>query len=356
MVAGPSWASSHPSELTEEQQQIMRIRNSSSTYVARPDILLLTDAWGGHSGARYSDQLREHGIQSLPIPKHTTATLQPLDVTFFRQYKKFWKMISAAALHLGMVQEITSRAGVINMHSLMWDQFGSPRYRDMLLWAWRHTDPGFTHDELEHGHPPAMVDDIQFDLGRNSSCAVEGCKHAAFVRCSHCGKMLCLRHFLDRTCFHHRNETAAQSLPTTSTTSRPDDSSDGSGGSAGSAGIAVGAVAGVAGASVVSGSAIASSVATGSAVVAGGITIGQTINAVKPTHQEAGGSRQEKMPLIGYSAARPEEVFIQHPSFNFKELVRDDEQYVMPSRIDAEPIEVVGLPELTAGNKNFNQL
>lgn len=32
------------------------------------------------------------------------------------------------------------------------------------------------------------------------------CNHPAFIRCAHCGRVLCLEHFLERTCFHSPSE------------------------------------------------------------------------------------------------------------------------------------------------------
>lgn len=86
-VAGLSWASSHPSNLTDEQRQILAMRNRSDQYIARPDLLLLSDSWRGHSSERFDSHLSHKRIQRLKIPEHTTSKLQPLDVGFFRQYK-----------------------------------------------------------------------------------------------------------------------------------------------------------------------------------------------------------------------------------------------------------------------------
>lgn len=109
---------------------------------------------------------------------------------------------------------INSRDGIINIHSLVWNQFGSENYTDELRFAWQHTDPSWSYDEMRVRPKPICVLEIQFDFdvsrcqhqehGSNSTC-----RQPAFVRCSHCGKVLCLKHFLDRLCFHDVTEERA---------------------------------------------------------------------------------------------------------------------------------------------------
>ena len=165
-LAGPSWASSGEA-MNEEQRAIIAIRNSSSAYVPRPDLLLLADSWGGHSNVELVRDLRMRRVQMLEIPRHTTCDLQPLDVGFFRQHKKFVKRIFEAAIYANLLKNVTSREGIINMQGLVWNQFSSPRYRDMILWAWRHTDEDFSSEELSNGSPPFLVQDIAANVTRS---------------------------------------------------------------------------------------------------------------------------------------------------------------------------------------------
>lgn len=59
---------------------------------------------------------------------------------------------------------------------------------------------------------PLVVKEISFGYERKyrSVCEVEGCYNRTFIRCAHCGKHLCLHHFMKRTCFHdsRSNENA----------------------------------------------------------------------------------------------------------------------------------------------------
>jgi len=46
------------------------------------------------------------------------------------------------------------------MHSLIWDQFNSEAYTDMLRYSWRHTDPAYSAEELAAQPVPPMVQEI----------------------------------------------------------------------------------------------------------------------------------------------------------------------------------------------------
>lgn len=137
----------------------------------------------------------------MRIPKHTTDQVQPLDVTFNRQYKILANRINDRANMENQADRIQSRDGIINFQSLMWNQLSSPAYRDMIRYAWHSTDPEFVNEELDIWRPP-MVNQIQFHLNRTTRCEVTNCTEHAFIRCSYCGKYLRFVHFLDRVCFH----------------------------------------------------------------------------------------------------------------------------------------------------------
>ena len=181
---------------------------ASKDCLEKPDVLLIHDSWSGQTSDSLRRALQLGRIRSLIIPPHTTAVLQPLDVTFNRQYKKFAKRITEEALYARTVRNITDRDGVINMHSLIWNQFSAPAYQDLLRYAWHNTDTGFSPAELAVGPPPRTVQDIQFSFNASSRCQVDNCTAHAFIKCAHCGKLLCLHHFLERECFHNEETNA----------------------------------------------------------------------------------------------------------------------------------------------------
>lgn len=189
---------------------VLARRRPSKCY-KKPHTLLLADAWAGQTRALEEEEDSSRGIEYLEIPKLTTKYIQPLDMGFNLQYKKFVKRIFEAALdpESGVpIGEITSRSGVINTHSLVWNQFASENYTDLIRYAWHNTDTHWSADELSRPPPPRTVIKIQFDFPE-TKCQHPNCSRSAFIRCSHCGKILCAKHFLERVCFHEHNEQRA---------------------------------------------------------------------------------------------------------------------------------------------------
>lgn len=183
-----------------------------------PHSLLIVDSWSGQTSEALIDHLQRRGIDFLIIPKLTTKFIQPLDVGFNLQHKKFLKRIYEAALDPSSgvsISSLDSRDGLINAHSLIWNQFGSESYTDMIRHSWHNTDPHYSLDELSRRPPPRGVIDIQFTFDQ-TRCQHHDhetnttCSRPAFLKCSHCGKILCLKHFLDRVCFHESNEDRAR--------------------------------------------------------------------------------------------------------------------------------------------------
>lgn len=170
----------------------------------KPEVLLLGDSWSGQTTASVQNKLKFIRAKFLQIPKHTTSQIQPLDVAFNRQYKIFVGEIVEQARREGLMDLVTLREGIINMHSLIWDQFQSPAYRDMLRAAWHNTDPAYDIEELGR-NPPARVNEIQFVFDKPQECEIANCTHQAFIRCAHCGKHMCLSHFLSRVHNHIDN-------------------------------------------------------------------------------------------------------------------------------------------------------
>lgn len=110
----------------------------------KPHTLLIADSFTGQSGPTARNELTTRGVEFLQIPPGTTKYIQPLDFWFNRQDKQFVSAISRESddPRSGVAKGyLTSRGGVINTHSLIWDQFQSEVYTDMLRYAWHNTDP-----------------------------------------------------------------------------------------------------------------------------------------------------------------------------------------------------------------------
>lgn len=181
------------------------VPDSSSKF----DLMLLLDSWSGQTNDYLKEKLNTIGVGIQMIPPGTTSEIQPLDVNFNRQYKKFVKRIVQRATYENLTKAITSREGIIKMHSFVWDQFSSPKYNDMIRYAWHNTDPGFVREELSSGPPPAMVSDIQFSFDRSALCDFN-CTKRAFVKCAHDGKLSCLSHFMQGKCSRDHGESISR--------------------------------------------------------------------------------------------------------------------------------------------------
>lgn len=180
-------------------------RHSADRYcLNKPEGLMLLDSWSGNKPiARVS---RAFHIKPMTIPERTTMELQPLDVIFNRQYKIAVNRIIEQAHYDEIIKEVTSREGIMNFQSLLWNQFASPNFREMILWSWHKTEPDFPTQELS-ATPPLMVRAIHFGFNE-TNCEIDDCNNHPFIRCAHCGRVLCLRHFLERLCFHGDSSNA----------------------------------------------------------------------------------------------------------------------------------------------------
>lgn len=92
----------------------------------------------------------------------------------------------------------------MNMHSLIYNQLNAPAYDELIRYSWHNTDPNFSREEELTRPKPLLVQDISFKSGGNK-CQVDNCTQNAHIRCAHCGKLMCLKHFLPRSCFHERS-------------------------------------------------------------------------------------------------------------------------------------------------------
>lgn len=327
-LAGPSWASNNPDSWTPEQRRIMQLRNSTVGH-RREGVMLVIDSWGGHSSDSLAQELEDRDIFVLRIPPRTTGDLQPLDVQLFRQYKIFVKRVMEAASYEGCLRNMTDRYGIMRMHSVIWNQFQAPVYRDMLLWAWRKTDPDFDPDELENSPPPDMVLNIQFEFDRKHRCDIPNCQSRAFIRCAHCHEHLCLKHFLAGKGVHRQASESADYGNSTSTV-RPlerdhDDHDDGSAGAAAFAsGAAIGAGATAVGSSAALGTAIS---VTGSV----GFSASGSSSGMEVSHKSK--SEEETVPLLDINSGdRIEKIEVFPPAVSYKDLMRDKRNRRYPPR------------------------
>lgn len=197
--------------IREERDQAERLEDevrpstsdgSTGEQERRPQVLLVGDSWGGNTNVDFIAHLNAEGVEFLRILPGLTSTMQPLDVEIFRQYKYLIKRLTDSMASRGEGRQLATRGGIINMHSVVWNQFAAPSYADLHRYGWRNLDVGFDRSELSTGSVPDRVIALQFSFPVGSRCQHQNCTESAFISCAYCGTLLCERHFLDRTCFH----------------------------------------------------------------------------------------------------------------------------------------------------------
>jgi len=161
--------------------------------------LLLTDSWSGQTDDFLKDSIlpeKREFLESITIPAGTTGICQPLDVYFFRQYKGFVRRIYDEIMLEFEEVQVYNRLFFFLIHSLVHNQLTAEIFRPMLQYAWFKSgysvpDPGKFKN----------VNEVCFNKKEISANCVN-CENLAFMECAHCNKLLCLKHFLEKVCFH----------------------------------------------------------------------------------------------------------------------------------------------------------
>lgn len=91
----------------------------------------------------------------------------------------------------------SDRRIVLKMHSLVYNQFQAPVFKPMLKYAWIKS--GYTQFDEEESYEFLNVKQLLFnEIGTCSEC-----EEVSFIKCAHCGILLCFSHFLHS--FHYHN-------------------------------------------------------------------------------------------------------------------------------------------------------
>jgi hypothetical protein len=148
--------------------------------------LMIHDGWRGQTNDSLFQDLPN--MERMIIPDGTTDRNQPLDITVFRQWKKIGK---SAFMRVNLDQmdiDLRSRAGVLTLQSLIFNQLRAPVFKPMLRKSWeQYFDDNYVED-------PLTVKDISFkDLPLY--CGNDDCNHSSFIRCAWCEDILCFRCF-----------------------------------------------------------------------------------------------------------------------------------------------------------------
>lgn len=159
------------------------------------DCLLLLDSWGGQKSDDCFTGLEEFGFECvrMVIPEGATATTQPLDVFYNRQWKgvarRFYDHVMVFCLNINLYQ----RNHIIKIHSLIHHQFSHDRFIPMGQYTFYAA--GLRPDRPAQFETPAS---ILFPKDLN---ICQKCPRTAFIRCVYCNTDLCFDCFFTK--YHH---------------------------------------------------------------------------------------------------------------------------------------------------------
>ena len=170
------------------------IQNVLKPAVGNEKVLLLLDVWGGQTDQKLYSTMKHLRLEI--IPKKTTSMIQPLDLTFNRQYKRLIRTIYDHVRLYDINCNLSQRNNIIKLTSLCYNQICSKKFVPMHRYSW------FRGGYLEKDPGPFdNVEELCFRF-RNFDCHKKKCTNIPLIRCSYCEKVLCFNHFFDLYHFH----------------------------------------------------------------------------------------------------------------------------------------------------------
>ncbi|EFO96775.1 hypothetical protein CRE_17034 [Caenorhabditis remanei] len=150
-----------------------------------PNSLLILDSWGGFKKMMELPIVILKKLEVIVLPPDTTSKLQPLDLSFNRQFKnfiqKFEGYIRVRENHL-IISKRSTQLGIIQFAI---NQFKAPRFQGLIQKGFY--DIGVTNKYHLYETPVSYCMD-PLKTARKS-CAT--CVRYAFIACGHCDKLMC---------------------------------------------------------------------------------------------------------------------------------------------------------------------
>ncbi|GAU89492.1 hypothetical protein RvY_02039 [Ramazzottius varieornatus] len=96
--------------------------------------ILLADSWrtNSYQEAVLEFKPEELEYEMITIPPKVAGDIQPLDRLFFRMYKDFFRKMSSFVILHSLPLQVHHRDVILKMHSLVYQQFQSPRFGDLV--------------------------------------------------------------------------------------------------------------------------------------------------------------------------------------------------------------------------------
>lgn len=157
-----------------------------------PKSVLLVDSLGSYKDRVQIDASKPETVEYIleMLPPGTTATAQPLDVYFFRQYKSFMRRLSNEINFHHPEIKLNQRNTILKLQALVHGQFSSPRFSNFIKYAWFKSN--YITEKPPHESP------MTFCFKERYACCIKiECDQIAFVCCGWCKEDLCFHHFYD---------------------------------------------------------------------------------------------------------------------------------------------------------------
>ncbi|KYN09510.1 hypothetical protein ALC57_18378 [Trachymyrmex cornetzi] len=151
-------------------------------------VLLLDSRSGQNSKLFESFPKSKKLIQIENIPAGTTGMIQPLDVFFFRSWKNFIRYFSGTVVLYNHDINLHHRNNIIKLQSLIHIQFSSPRFKNLIKYAWYKS--GYISEKLPEFDNPSV--DYCF---KKCAAICNLCSTSTVIRCAWSKKSLCMNHF-----------------------------------------------------------------------------------------------------------------------------------------------------------------
>ncbi|GAV00666.1 hypothetical protein RvY_11484 [Ramazzottius varieornatus] len=148
--------------------------------------ICLADSWPTFADQEAMDvKPEELEYEMTTIPPKVTGQIQPLDVLCFRMYKGYFRKVSNWIFLNDQPVQVHHRDVVLKMHSLIYQQFTSPRFANLIAQAWHLS--GYVDRSVEYVDPTEFC--FQGLIGR---CDYDNCERSLLLKCGWCKAPLCL--------------------------------------------------------------------------------------------------------------------------------------------------------------------
>lgn len=156
--------------------------------VLEDNSLLLLDSWTGYKQMLALPAVRRKNLRVEIIPPGLTPTDQPLDVGFNHYFKDMMRKLSEKIRRRERSYKLHLRKNIATLICVVWYQFVHPRFHNFVKHAW--SQAGY----IERPAPYDSPTDYCLKYPIENFCQNENCESAAFMRCAHCEKVLCMFH------------------------------------------------------------------------------------------------------------------------------------------------------------------